>query len=199
MNVVVVNVIVAVTVLVVPVKVVRVAVLVVVVDEVWVVVDVLVVPVLVVTVAVVAVVAVIVVVVNVPVEDVVVVIVVVDNVLMHVPHKLRHRSRTCTPTALFSWHEEAVYILSCPHSLGSGTPLHKPVVVDVVAVVVVVVVEATQESQAIGQRERRAGNAWHCADVTPLQPSAGSAVRVGSAPLQSSQSVPDQGWSQAQV
>lgn len=70
------------------------------------------------------------------------------------------------------------------------------VVVDTVVVVVVrvvVVVDATQESHAIGQRERRAGKVSHCADVTPLQSFGGSLVRLGFAPLQSSQLVPDHG------
>lgn len=91
-----------------------------------------------------------------------------------------------------------------PHSSGSPAPLHNCVVVVVVPVMVVVVkvvvvVEATQESQAIGQRERRSGNAWHCADVTPLQSCTGSVMRCGFAPLQSSQSMPDHPELQAQV
>lgn len=176
---------------------------------VWVVVVVVVAVVVVAVVVVVFDVVVIVVVVDVYVTVVVVVVVMVDDVVMQVPHMFRHRSRTCTPTALLSWQEATVYRVSCPHSLGSGVPLHKPVVVDVVpvvvvavvvvAVVVVAVVEAVQESHAIGQRARRSGIAWHCADVTPLQSWAGSGVRVGSAPLQSSQLGPDQGWSQEQV
>lgn len=146
----------------------------------------------------VVVVVVVMVVVDVCVTDVVVMVVIVDVVVMQVSHKLRHRSRTFTPTALVSLQEEAVYGLSCPHSFGSGTPLHKPVVVEVVAVVVVevvvvMVVDAMHESHAIGQSGTRSGNVLHCADVTPLQSWAGSGVRVGSAPLQSSQSVPDQG------
>ena len=55
---------------------------------------------------------------------------------------------------------------SCPHSSGSPAPLHNPVEVVAVAVVVVVVrdvvvVDATQESHAIGQSERRAEMASH--------------------------------------
>ena len=59
-----------------------------------------------------------------------------------------------------------MYGASCPHFCGSPTPLHNPVVVVVVAVVVVVVrdvvvVDATQESHAIGQSERRIGMVSH--------------------------------------
>ena len=91
-----------------------------------------------------------------------------------------------------------MYGSSCPHSTGSTAPLHNPVVVVVVAVVVVavtvvVVVEAMQESHAIGQRVRRSGKVLHWADVTPLHSGVGSGVRLGFAPLHSSQSVPDQG------
>lgn len=96
-----------------------------------------------------------------------------------------------------------MYGSSCPHSSGSPTPLHNPVVVVVVAdvvvaevvvdVIVVVVVDAMHESHAIGQSAMRAGNAWHCDAVTPLQSGVGSKVRFGFAPLQSSQSGPDHG------
>lgn len=157
----------------------------------------------------VVVVVVIVVVVKVRVTDVVVIVVVVDDVVMQVSHKVGHCSRACSPTKLLNWQKAKVYGATCPQSLGSGIPLHNPVVVDVVkvvvvavvvvAVVVVAVVDAKQVSHAIGQRVGRFGIAWHCADVTPLQSWAGSGVRLGSAPLQSSQLSPDQGWSQTQV
>ena len=78
--------------------------------------------------------------------------------------------------------------------------MHRAVVVEVVVVMVVVVVDATHASHAIGQIDLRAGNCSHwLGDVTSSQSGDGSGVRSGFAPLQSSQSVPDHGWSQVQV
>lgn len=169
-------------------------------------VTVVVVAVVVVVVTVVAVAVVVVAVVLVTVEVVAVTVVVVH---VHESHMTGQSFRTAAPAMVFRLHDAATYGASFLHSAGSPRPLQTPVVVDevsvvvvcvvVVAVSVVVVVDAMHESHAIGQSAKRAGNAWHCDAVTPLQSAAGSAVRSGSAPLQSSQSWPDQGWSQSQA
>ena len=98
--------------------------------------------------------------------SVVVVDVLAVVVQVHESHSTGQSPRTCVPTKLPRLQEADVYGASCPHFCGSPTPLHNPVVVVVVAVVVVVVrdvvvVDATQESHAIGQSERRIGMVSH--------------------------------------
>jgi len=133
--------------------------------------------------------------VSVPVVDeaVVKVVEVVAIVKVHESHSTGHSPRTSSPTKLPRLQEADVYGASCPHSSGSPTPLHNPVVVVAVAVVVVVVrdvvvVDATQESHVIGQSERRSGMVLHCVDVMPSQPFVGSGVRC--TPLHPPQSLP---------
>lgn len=133
------------------------------------------------------------VVVEVSVAVVVKVVVTVAIVKVHELHSTGQCPRTCFPAALPRLQKADVYGSSCPHSSGSPAPLHNPVVVVAVAVVVVVVavvvvVDATQESHAIGQSERRSGIISHSAGVMPLQSPAGSGLRR--TPLHPSQSFP---------
>lgn len=134
----------------------------------------------------------------------VVVVVVVVVVQVQESQRTGQCRLICVPKKLSRVQAERRYGSSRPHSSGSPSPLHTSVVVVVVpvvvvAVMVVVVVDATQWSQAIGQRAMRPGRVLHCVGVTPSQSGVGSGVPLGSAPLQSSQSVPDQGWSQLHV